>query len=328
VRRIALTGTASFLGGRLLKRLAEERGAENVLALDVSRPPSSLGVPYREIDLTQPDSDQRLLEILGEEKVGRLVHMAFFTSPRRDTTYAHELESIGTLALLAAAAAAGVERVIVRSFTAVYGARGQNPNFLTEKSPLAQGSTLGWLRDKLEAERHAESFEKRCPEMGIVRLRFAPLFGPGVHTFYTALFDRRCIAVPMGYDPLVQLLHPEDAVEAAILATLNDDVPSGPLNIVPHATIALRTALHLSGKVPLPVPHPVAGLAASLLWAAGLSPAPGGFVDYARFLFVADGSRAEEALGFSARHSSLDALRDYLRYRHPTRGALGAEAQA
>jgi selenide,water dikinase len=32
-------------------------------------------------------------------------------------------------------------------------------------------------------------------------------FGPGVHAFYTRVFDHRVVPLLMGYDPLVQLLH-------------------------------------------------------------------------------------------------------------------------
>src|SRR5512134_2067263 len=179
--RVAITGTASFLGSRLLRRLAERQGGDQVVAVDVAPPPAALlGVRFRELDLTEPAADQRLLEALEEEAVDTVVHMAFFTTPRRDTTYAHELESIGTLGALAAAAAAGVKRFVLRSFTAVYGARGENPSFLTEDRPLLPNPGLGWVRDKLEAEQHAASFARRYPQMAITVLRFAPLFGPMV----------------------------------------------------------------------------------------------------------------------------------------------------
>src|SRR5262245_45272122 len=189
--RIALTGVASFLGSRLLRRLVETRGAEAVVAVDIASPPATLGVPHRAVDLTAPASDQVLLDVFREEGITTVVHTAFFTNPRRDTTYAHELESIGTLNLLAAAAASGVGHVILRATTAVYGARGQNPAFLTEESPLQPNPALPWIRDKLEAEQHAASFARRYPSLAITVLRLAPLFGPGVHTFYTAIFDRR-----------------------------------------------------------------------------------------------------------------------------------------
>ena len=52
----------------------------------------------------------------------------------------------------------------MRSFTAVYGARGQNPNFLTEDQPLQPNPALAWVRDKLEAEQHAAAFARRYPE--------------------------------------------------------------------------------------------------------------------------------------------------------------------
>jgi UDP-glucose 4-epimerase len=315
VGRTALTGTASFLGARLLRRLVETRPPDSLVAVDVAPPPPALGVRFRELDFTRPASDQALLDVFREEQVDTVVHLAFFTNPQRDRTHAHELESIGTLGVFAAAAAAGVGRVVMRSFTAVYGARGQNPNFLVESRPLPTGSPLAWLSDKLEAEQHAAQFGKRYPQMAVTVLRFAPLFGPGVNTFYTRIFDHRVVPVVMGYDPLVQLLHPQDALDALELAL--ESQTRGPLNIVPRASIPLRAALHLAGKLPVPVAHPVAQSSADLLWSTGLGTAPGGFVDYARFLFVADGERARTELGFEARHDSRASLQAYLSYRYP-----------
>jgi UDP-glucose 4-epimerase len=325
VGRIALTGIASFLGGRLLRRLVEVRGGDAVVAVDIAAPPATLAVRYREVDLTEPAADQRLLDVFREEQVDTVVHMALLTTPRRDSSYAHELESIGTLGALAAAAAAGVTHFVLRSFTAVYGARGQNPMFLTEDRPLPPASGLRWVRDKLEAEQHAASFARRFPGMRVTVLRYAPLFGPGVHNFYTRLVDHRLVPVVMGYDPLVQLLHPDDAL-AATDAALERAAP-GAFNVVPRRPIALLTALHLAGKVPLPVPHPVAEAGAGLLWSAGLSEAPGGFVDFARFSFMGDGEKARRELGFEARYSSQEALQEYQGYRHPA-GDPAREATA
>lgn len=324
--RLAITGIGSFLGSRLLRRLVEARGSGAVVAVDIAAPPPALAVAHREVDLTEPASDQHLLDVFREEGVETVLHLAFFTNPHRDSSHAHELESIGSLNLFAAAAAAGVRHVVMRSFTAVYGARGQNPNFLTEDRPLAPNPSLSWIRDKLEAEQHAAAFARRYPEMKVTVLRLAPLFGPGVHTFYTVLFDHRVVPVLMGYDPLLQLLHPEDALEATLRAL--EQAPGGAINVVPSRPIPLLTALHLADKIPVAVPHPVAQLGADLLWATGLGDAPGGFVDYARYLFVADGDKARCSLGFEARHSSRDSLLAYLAYRHPQAGRRPAEVPA
>ena len=203
--------------------------------------------------------------------------------------YAHELESIGTPEPARGGGGGRSAAVILRSFTAVYGARGQNPNFLTEDHPLPPSPTLGWVRDKLEAEQHAAAFARRYPGLSITVLRFAPLLGPGVHTFYTRIFDHRVVPLLMGYDPLVQLLHPEDALTAFLAAVE-----------------AARRGLQRRAQPAHPDPHRVSpGREGSRVRAApdrlrrgrppggrGLGAAPGGFVDYVRHLFVADGEKA------------------------------------
>jgi UDP-glucose 4-epimerase len=324
--RLAVTGIASFLGSRVLAALAEARGGDSLVAVDIEAPRAVLGVRHRAIDLTEPASGERLRDALREDEVRTVVHAAMLTNPRRDGAYAHELESIGTLNVLAAAAAAGVGHVVLRSFTAVYGARGTHPAYLTEDRPPHPDLSLGWVRDKVEAEQHAASFARRYPAMKFTVLRMAPLFGPGVRTFYTAIFDHRVVPVLMGFDPLVQLLHPEDALAA--LVTAIERPVGGVFNIVPSRPIPLLAALHLAARIPLPVPHPIAYPAADLLWAAGLSGAPGRFIDFVRYPFLGDGEKARRELPFTARHSSREALEAYLGDRR-TRAALrAAEAGA
>jgi UDP-glucose 4-epimerase len=316
VARIAITGTASFLGGRALRRLVEARGADAVVAVDITAPPTTLhGVRYRMVDLTLPGADRRLVDVFREEHVETVLHAAFFTTPRRDAAYSHELESIGTLHLAAAAAASGVRHLVVRSFTAVYGARGQNPHLLTEDRRPDAHARLAWVRDKVEAEEHAFSFSRRYPGLGVSVLRFATLLGPGVHTFYTRIFSKRVVPVVLGYDPLMQFLHPEDALDAVDAALARG--PVGVVNVVPAGSLTLLTALHLSDKLTVAVPHVAAGPLADLWWGAGVGEAPGGFVEYARFPFLADGGKARRDLGFEARRTSRDALMAYLDYRYP-----------
>jgi UDP-glucose 4-epimerase len=319
VATTALTGCRSFLGARLLRRLADTRRADHLLALDLAPPSLSLGARYRRLDLTDPAAEPQLAEILRDEGVETLIHTAFLTNPSRDSSYAHELEAIGSLSVMAAAAAAGVRHVVMRSFTAVYGARGDNPCLLTEDRPLPQGSGLAWAREKLEAEQHAASFARRYPALTVTVLRFAPLLGPGVRTFYTRILDNRLVPVLLGYDPLIQFLHPDDAL-AAVEAALEKRT-GGVFNVVPSRSIPLGSALHLAAKVPVPVAHPVAYAFADMLWHAGVSRAPGAFLDFVRYPVVADGRRARRELGIAPLHSSRDALMSYLRYRHTEHAA-------
>jgi UDP-glucose 4-epimerase len=314
--RIAITGASSFLGERVLRRLIREGHADDIVVIDVAEPSISEGsIHFRRLDLTEPAADQGMLDLLKAEGVQTVIHLAFFTNPRRDTTNAHELESIGTLAVRAAAAAANVKNFVMRSFTFVYGARGQNPALIREDSPLPARAPLSWLRDKVEAEEHAATFARRFPEMAVRVLRFAPLLGPNVRTFYSRIFDRRLVPTLLGYDPLLQLLHPDDAEEALMLAIFSP--ARGIFNIAPRGVLPLATAIHLSGKVPAPVPHLAAYWAADALYAAGLVEAPSGFIDYVRYPCVADGEKAARVLDFTPKYSSREVLDSYIAYRHP-----------
>ncbi len=325
--RIAITGASTFLGSRFLKRPLESGDIQSVAVVDIATLTGPLArVRQHRVDLTEPASDQVLLELLREERIDTVLHFAFFTNPQRDREHAHELESIGTLNLLAAAAAADVRHFMLRGFTAVYGARGQNPNFLTEEHALRPNTSLPWVRDKLEAEQHAAAFARRYPAMKVTSLRFAPLLGPGVRNFYTRLLDKRVVPVLMGFDPLIQLLHPDDALTAIDLALTESS--GGAVNVVPRSPIPLRTALHVAGKVPVAIPHLAALAASELLWASGVGAAPAGFLDYVRYLFVADGEKARKQLGFEARYRSREALDAYIRYRHPGTGLRQVEAEA
>jgi UDP-glucose 4-epimerase len=325
MRCVAVTGTSSFLGSRVLRRLVDARGVRGVVAVDIASPSAVLhGVRHRMVDLTLPGADQRLVEVFREDDVETVVHAALFTDPHPDASYAHELESIGTLNLAAAAAAAGVRHVVMRSFTAVYGARGQNPSFLTEDRRPQPNPDFAWAVDKLEAEEHLQAYARRYPGLGVTILRFAPLLGPGVNTFYTRLFSKRVVSVVLGYDPLLQLLDPDDALAAVDLAVARG--PCGVVNVVPRTTLSLLTALHLAEKVTVPVPHSLAYALADLGWSLGLGEAPSGFIDFVRFPFVADAEKARRDLGFRARYGSRDALEAYLLYRYPAARAGGVEA--
>ena len=46
------------------------------------------------------------------------------------------------------------------------------------------------------------------------------------------------------------------------------------------------------------MPHPLAYVLAEAAWATGFGEAPGGFIDYVRYLCVADGAKASASLGF------------------------------
>src|SRR3954453_2064704 len=156
----ALTGAYSDMGGELIKRLERDRRYYKVLAVDVRKPTFPMHkTQFHRVDLTLPTADADLASIWKREGVDTVVHAAFLSSPTHATAWAHELESIGTMHVLNAAAECQARKLVVWSQTVVYGANPLNPNFLTEDHELrGDKSRSRYVKDKVEVEQQVRRF--------------------------------------------------------------------------------------------------------------------------------------------------------------------------
>jgi UDP-glucose 4-epimerase len=308
-RVVAITGAASFLGRNLVGLLEEDEHVDGIVALDLSTPITA-GAKTRayEIDLTSPIAEERASEIFSAERVDCVVHLAFLSSPTHARGWAHELESVGTMRLLNAARLASVRKLVLWSQTLLYGAHPTNPNFLSERHPLRAPLDEAFFADKIEAEAEANRFARRTGNV-VTILRTAAVVGPTVKNYLSNYLARRLVPTMMGFDPLWQLLHEADAVAAFRLAILRD-VP-GTFNIVGDGVLPLTTIIKLAGRVATPVPHMLLPAVAGALWMAQLAEAPAAFLDYLRYVCVADGEKARAEMGFVPAYTTREALIDY-----------------
>ncbi len=312
-KRIAVTGAAGFFGSALLPRLLGGR-YERILALDIREPSfRDHGITYRRIDLTHPTVDQTLLELFRSFEIDTVVHTAFLSEPAHQSSWAHELEAIGTLQVLNACAEHGVRKVVLLSSTVVYGPHPENPNYLCESHPLRGLPGSRYVQDRVEAERQLQRFKRENPQVICASARLAPVVGPTVRNWVT-----RYLSFPMplrllGYDPLLQCLHETDAIDA--LTLLVDRDCDGPWNIVADGVLPLSRALEACGRLSLPVPEPVARVYVEALWTAQLLNLPPTFLRFLRYLCVADGTRAQEELGFTPRYGTVEALHTFAQAR-------------
>jgi UDP-glucose 4-epimerase len=310
---VAVTGASGFLGRNLISGLEHDARVGRIVALDSK--PASLrnghGEKTRsyEVDFTHPATESRLAEILAAERVDTVAHLAFLSSPTPATAWAHEVESIGTMHVTVAARHAQVRKFVLWSQTWLYGARPSNPNFLTERHPLRASTDESFFADKMDAEQQVRTLTQRALGVTVTILRTAPIVGPTVKNAITRYLGGRVVPTMMGFDPLVQFLHEADAIAALQLAVLRD--APGTFNIVGEGVLPLSMAIKLAGRVPVPVPHPVAELVVGLGWATQFAAAPASFLKYLRFLCVADGSKARDIMGFRPLHSTRDAVLDF-----------------
>jgi UDP-glucose 4-epimerase len=121
---VLVTGGAGYIGAHIVAAL-RDRGDEVVVVddLSVGRAERIPGVPLERLDLAAPGAADALTDVLRAAHVDGIVHLA--ARKRVDESVARPLwyaeQNIGgTVAVLAAAAAAGVERMVFSSTAAVY----------------------------------------------------------------------------------------------------------------------------------------------------------------------------------------------------------------
>ena len=71
--------------------------------------------------------------------------------------------------------------VVVGSSTLVYGARADNPSFLSEDAPLAGRRDYPLIAEKIDAERQLERLHA-CEGIAVTVVRAAPILWPGART--------------------------------------------------------------------------------------------------------------------------------------------------
>ena len=305
--RVALTGVNNPIMARLAELLDADPQVESLVLFDVIRPSYTFErARFYEIDLTLPESDRQMSEALRNERTTTLVHGAFLANPARDQIWAHELEAIGTLHMLDACAAAPVKHLVLRGTTMVYGAHHDNPAYMTEDYPMRADRASRWIRDKMEADVQFQRFGDEHKDVTVTIGRFVTVLAPSMTHYLARYLTRPVVPVIAGFDPVLQFLDIESS--ACALAVMIKKKVGGIFNVAPPDVLPLSSVLRIGGRIPVPVPHPLAYSGARLLWRAHLMDVPGRFLHYFRYPWVADPGRLEEVIGFKTCRSSREVV--------------------
>ena len=305
--KIAITGGNSFLISLALKRLLDLPEFSEIHVFDLYAPHIvSEKIVFHRLNLTADDTSETVAKILTRNHIDTFIHGALFSGPTRNRYRHHEVESIGTFHILNACAEAQIKRLIVTSATFIYGALPKNPNYIKENYPLKSQKPY-FVKTRIDVESQIQDFAKNYKNTKVLVLRFAPILGPNSTNIRSRYFLSGIVPKVLGYDPLLQFIHEEDALKALMLALRSEE--SGVYNIVGKGIIALSTAVHLSGKLPVPFPPRLC----KIFFAAGYSSyiwnLPPEMVPFFQYLCVADGCKAHKKLGFRAKYSSRQALK-------------------
>ena len=302
-----VTGVSRYLGGKVADLLAADPGVDRVIGVDVVPPAAPLSAEFVRADIRNPV----LGRILDDAGVDTVVHMGVIATPRQagSRSVMKDINVIGTMQLLAACQRAdSVRHLVVKSTAAIYGSGPRDPALIAENTTPKHPPTSGWAKDSVEVEDYVRSFGRRRPDVDITTLRFANIVGPGMRTGMTSYLTMPVVPTVMGFDPRLQFVHEDDAIEVTRRVVLTP--VRGSYNIAGHGVVLLSQAIRSMGRVMLPVPS-------GALPFVGRTLARGAWADFSRdqvryltYGRALDTTRARLALGFEPRYSSERALAD------------------
>ena len=290
---LVLTGIAGRLG-RLVARRLHRTGEHRIVGID-TRPVS--GLP-RDIEHLRVHLRSKRARDVFRRGVDALVHLGVRHNPREKT---HHWNTIATSRVLDYCIEYGVRKAVVLSSADVYGHRPDNQQFLG-------ASDFPAIRSLIEVDMLASAFFWRAAAVDCEAVVLRPVHILGtVRNAPSNYLRLERPPVLMGFDPMVQVIHQLDLVEA-IARSLQPGV-HGVFNVTGPAEVPVSVLLRVAGKRPIPVPATLFRLAMEAMWTFRLTNFPVPELSHLRYVGMVDGARIREQMGFTPRHSLAEAVR-------------------
>ena len=301
---IAVTGISGYLGQLIFPRLDKEKSVKKIIGIDIGQPKSTSGkLKFFKTDIRDPG----IANILKDNSANIVVHLAFIMAVTRNPEKARDIDVNGTRNVLDACKKANVKKVVAASSTAVYGAHHDNPDWLTEDSPLRGNPGYFYCADKIEMERLCLQSKHKHPETAVTILRPCDVYGPGANFPLSRALERKKVYLFEGFDPEYQFIHEEDLAEAFWLA-ISKDV-DGIFNVTPDGTISLSECAKLMGKeVSWARLTRMTSTVLRIMWAIHLMEAPPAAFDFWRYRWTASNEKIKRELGFHPKYTSREAF--------------------
>jgi UDP-glucose 4-epimerase len=310
-RRVLITGVGSYVGGALARRLERDTEFEHVVGLD-TRPPH---VALERTELIEADIRNPVIaKLIPQAAVDTVVHNQIVRrpGPGMSPRAMHDVNVVGSLQLLSACERSDTIRaIVIRGSAAIYGSEPQAPQFFDERMTRLFPLRTRYQRDVAEIEDYFETHSRRHPAVVCTMLRYQPAIGPSLDTQITRYLSLPVVPSYLGFDPRLQFVHEDDAVEA-LVAAIRRPV-RGAVNVGGRGTIGLTRLLRLAGRPVLPIASPLFGPVAGAARRLGLADFSDDFTRLLRYGRGVDTTRLVDEVGYEPRHTSPQAAESYLR---------------
>jgi nucleoside-diphosphate-sugar epimerase len=313
--RVVVVGATGNVGTSVLEALASADGVEEIVAVARRAPACSFPrTTFLAADIVSSD----LVAIFrGADAV---VHLAWLIQPGRNEAITRRVNVAGSERLLQAVVEAGVPALLYSSSVGAYSA-GPKDRLVDESWPTDGIPTSFYSRHKAAVERLLDRLERDRPGLRVVRMRPALIFKAQAATeirrlFAGPLLPRALLApglIPVSPDVSglrFQAVHSLDVGDAFCRALVGE--ARGAFNLAAEPVIGAQELAGVLEARRLRIAPTVLRAAAAATFTLRLQPSEPGWFDMALAVPLMDSLRARSELGWEARHSATESLRELL----------------
>ncbi|PZG21380.1 NAD-dependent epimerase/dehydratase family protein [Nonomuraea aridisoli] len=311
--RVVVVGATGNVGTAVVRALAADDGVTSIVGVARRLPGWRVDrTDWRQADVATADLT-RIFD--GADAV---VHLAWLFQPTRSPAVTWRANVLGSMRVFRAVAEAGVPSLVHASSVGAYSPAPKDQP-VDESWPTHGWPGAAYGREKAYVERVLDVFEHDHPNVRVVRMRPGFIFQRAAATEQRRLFGGPFVPgrmVRTGRVPFIpdipglrmQVLHADDAAQAYRLAVTGR--ARGAFNLAAEPVIGPNELAGLLGARTVRVPERMARAAMAAGWHLRLLPAAPGLLELVLRMPIMKTDRAREVLGWTPRHSSLQALRE------------------
>lgn len=310
-RNVLITGVTGTLGSRLAEALYYDKNVGIIFGVALGAKPyyfnqfDTKRFIYKNLNILRNRdlTNLFLATDFKEANINTVVHLAFFNrvSKAKGKKSFHDLNVEGTNNLLEKCLETGsVHKFLFKSSDVVYKIRPHNPIYLDENADLNFDPDVDpWIKDRVDADMICQS-KMDSKGINIVILRFSNIIGRMVSSQLNAFFDSPLTFKAMGFNPLINLIHMEDVVQA-IQKGIHKKV-KGVYNIAGADTAPISTFAEINRSRMYSLPSPVLGPVNTVMRKLSMTQYYYSVdADRLKYSVLLDTKKAEKMLGFKPR---------------------------
>jgi UDP-glucose 4-epimerase len=299
MKNVVITGTEFFWGKHLLKSLISDAQIQSILALDTKHTDVQSDRLTSARLSHKPPFHFEWADALERSNADTLFLCPFTVDYCYHDNHASHLSGVqNSLRILRKALEIQIPTIVVLSSFLVYGARWENPAFITEDHLLLGDRNYQHIRGLIELEEAClAAIASAPPRSTITILRIVNAMGPHIENSLSRYLEYPVIPTFLGFDPPFQLIYEDDVIDAMIWAAKYPK--TGAFNIAADGYLSLKEMCAMIQKYTVPVFHGLANIIGSGLWKSKLSEFSPAFLSMLRYRLILDLTRSKTILNFT-----------------------------